>query len=181
MRVLLVIDMQKAMVSPDSPMFDLDGVIERINSLTSIFRKRGDQVIFIQHDGSSEEFCMPGTEGFEILPALLVEENDLLISKTANDSFYKTKLQEQLDHFDIEELIITGISTDFCVDATIKSALAKDYSVTIISNAHTTDDKPHLRANQLIAHYNWVWAMMPPAKSKITVISFEDYRNSARS
>lgn len=181
MRVLLVIDMQKAMFSPDSPMFDTDAVIERINLLAGIHRKRGDQVIFIQHDGSSEEFCMPGTEGFEILDALSVGEDDLLISKTANDSFYKTKLQEQLDHFDIEELIITGISTDFCVDATIKSALVKDYSVTVISNAHTTDDKPHLRAKQLVDHYNWVWEMMPPTKSKVTVTSFEDYRKSINS
>lgn len=178
MRVLLIIDMQKAMFSPDSPMFDLDAVIERINLLAGILRKRGDQVIFIQHDGSSEEFCVPGTEGFEILPALSVDEDDLLISKTANDSFYKTKLQEQLDRPDLDELIITGISTDFCVDATIKSAIVKDYNVTVISDAHTTDDKPHLRADQLIDHYNWVWAMMPPTKSKITVISFEDYKKS---
>jgi nicotinamidase-related amidase len=178
MRVLLVIDMQKAMFSPDNPMYDLNGVIERINLLGDIFRKRGDRVIFIQHDGSNEEFCMPGTEDFDILPVLSVDENDLLISKTANDSFYKTKLQEHLDHLDVEELVISGISTDFCVDATIKSALVKDYSITVISNAHTTDDKPHLQARQVIDHYNWVWAMMPPTKSKITVISFEDYKKS---
>lgn len=181
MRVLLVIDMQKAMFSPDSPMFDLEGTVDRINLLTDILRKRGDQVIFIQHDGSSEEFCMPGTEGFEILPALLVDEDDLFISKTANDSFYKTKLQEQLDYFDVEELIVTGISTDFCVDATIKSALVKDYKVTVISDAHTTDDKPHLRSKQLIDHYNWLWSVMPPTKSKITVVSFDDYRKSINS
>ncbi len=178
MRVLLVIDMQKAMFSPDSLMFDLDGVIERINSLADVFRERGDQVIFIQHDGSSEGFCRPGTDDFDILSSLSVTEDDLLISKTANDSFYKTKLQEQLDHADVNELVITGISTDFCVDATIKSAIVKDYNVTVISDAHTTDDKPHLNAKQLVDHYNWTWSMMPPAKSKINVISFENYRKS---
>ena len=178
MRVLLIIDMQKAMFSPDNPMYDLDGVIERINLLADIFRKQGDQIIFIQHDGSNEAFCMPGTEDFKILTALPVGEDDLLISKTANDSFYKTELQEKLDHLDIEELVVTGVSTDFCIDATIKSALVKEYSVTIISNAHTTDDKPHLPAKQLIDHYNWVWTMMPPTKSKITVVNFEDYKKS---
>lgn len=177
MRVLLIIDMQKAMFSPDSPMFDLDGVIKRINSLADIFRNRGDQVIFIQHDGSSEGFCIPGTDDFDILPSLSVNADDLLISKTANDSFYKTKLREQLDHSAIDELVVTGISTDFCIDATIKSAIAKDYSVTVISNAHTTDDKPHLKANQLIDHYNWVWTMMPPTKSHIKVIGFDEYIN----
>ena len=178
MRVLLIIDMQRAMFSPDSPMFELDDVIRRINSLADILRQRGDQVIFIQHDGSSEGFCEPGTEGFEILPSLLLTEGDLLISKTANDSFYKTKLLEQLDHLDMDELIITGISTDFCIDATIKSAIVKDYIVTVISNAHTTDDKPHLSAKQLVDHYNWVWTMMPPAKSKISVVSFENYKKA---
>lgn len=178
MQVLLIVDMQKAMFSPDSPMFDLDGVIKRINSLADIFRERGDQVIFIQHDGSSEGFCIPGTEDFDILPALSVKPDDLLISKTANDSFYKTKLKEQLDYSDMDELVITGVSTDFCIDATIKSAIVKDYSVTVISNAHTTDDKPHLKAKQVIDHYNWIWTMMPPAKVKIRVIDFEDYSKS---
>jgi nicotinamidase-related amidase len=178
MRVLLIIDMQKAMFSPDNVMFDLDGVVSRINSLADIFRQRDDQVIFIQHDGSSEGFCIPGTEDFDILSSLSVSPDDLLISKTANDSFYKTKLKEQLDHSDIDELVVTGISTDFCIDATIKSAIVKDYSVTVIANAHTTDDKPHLKAKQLIDHYNWLWTMMPPAKAKITVINFDDYVDS---
>jgi nicotinamidase-related amidase len=175
MRVLLIIDMQKAMFSPDSPMFDLDGVIKRINFLADILRQYNGHVIFIQHAGSSEEFCMPGTDGFEILPSLSIKEDDLLISKTANDSFYRTKLQEQLDHLDVDELIVTGISTDFCIDATIKAAIVKDYNVTVISNAHTTDDKPHLKAKQIIDHYNWVWQMMPATKSKISVVSLEDY------
>lgn len=160
MRVLLIIDMQKAMFGPDSTMFDLDGVIKRINSLAGIFRQRGDLVIFVQHDGSSEGFCIPGTDDFDIHPSLSVSPDDLLISKTANDSFYKTKLKEQLDHSDIDELVVTGISTDFCIDATLKSAIVKDYSVTVIANAHTTGDKPHLKAKQLIDHYNWLWTVM---------------------
>lgn len=178
MRVLLIIDMQKAMFSPENPMFDLDDVIKRINSLADIFRKRGDQVIFIQHDGSSEGFCIPGTEDFDILPSLSKSSDDLLISKTANDSFYKTKLKEQLDHLDIDELVVTGISTDFCIDATIKSAIGKDYNVTVIANAHTTDDKPHLKAKQLIEHYNWLWTVMLPTNVKIKLIDFEDYIKS---
>jgi nicotinamidase-related amidase len=60
-------------------------------------------------------------------------------------------------------------ATDFCIDATVKAALSKDYNVTVVSDAHTTDDKPDLPASILIKHYNWIWSVMAPTKQRISV------------
>ena len=175
MKALLIIDMQKVSFTPDTPRFDSEGVVERINLLSDIFRKNGDNVVFIQHDGSKEGFCIPHTEEWEILSSLNVAPSDLSISKTANDSFYNTKLKSELVKRGVDELVITGCATDFCVDSTVKSALTHDFNITVIADGHTTADRPNLTAKKVIEHYNWIWNEMTPTNGKIDVMKFEQY------
>ena len=173
MKALLIIDMQK-----DSfmlPVHDKDEIIKRINVLSDKFRQKGDKVIFIQHDGSREGSHVPFTEGWEILPSVDQSTSDRIIAKTANDSFYRTPLKDELVRFGVDELVITGSATDFCVDSTVKTALTNDFNVTVIADGHTTEDKPNLTAKQIIDHYNWVWKAMTPANGRINVIGFEDF------
>lgn len=176
MRALLIIDMQNESFQPDPP-FNASRVIERINALSHKFRQNGDDVIFVQHDGTKEGCYIPFTKSWEIVSSLEVKRDDLIISKTANDSFYKTKLKEELEKRVVDELVVTGYATDFCIDATVKSALVNDINVTVISDGHTTHDKAKLTAKQLIDHYNWVWREMTQTKSKIQVIDFDSYLN----
>ena len=143
--------------------------------LAAKFRVHGDAVIYIQHDGSAENYCIPGADDWKILPSLIIEPNDFIIPKTANDSFYRTSLHEELNKMSIKEVVITGCATDFCVDATVKSALTHDLNITVISDGHTTADRKNLTARQVIDHYNWIWQEMTPTKGKVEVISFEQY------
>lgn len=76
----------------------------------------------------------------------------------------------------IDELLITGCATDFCVESTIQSALSKDYNITVVADGHTTGDRPHLKAEQVIEHYNWVWQNMIPTKGKIEVKTFKEIK-----
>jgi nicotinamidase-related amidase len=177
MKALLIIDMQNVCFTPATPRFDAEGVTKRINRLSAEFRKKKLPVIFVQHDGTKENYCIPGTEEWQIIPQLVRTETDLTVPKTANDSFYRTGLKETLDRYNIRELVITGCATDFCVDSTVKSALVNDYNVMVISDGHTTADRPALKAEQLINHYNWLWSEMAPTLGKISVTGVEDYLN----
>ncbi|MCB9002061.1 MAG: cysteine hydrolase [Bacteroidales bacterium] len=177
MKGLLIIDMQKVSFTPETPRFDAKGVIEKINLLSNNFRKNGDKVIFIQHDGTKDNFCIPNTSEWEILDELDRDSQDLVISKTANDSFYNSELNDILKDNGIDELIITGCATDFCVDSTVKSALTNNYRVTVISDGHTTGNRPHLSAEKVIEHYNWMWKETIPINGKITVLECKDYIN----
>ena len=58
----------------------------------------------------------------------------------------------------IDRLIITGCATDYCVDTTVRSALARGWPTIVPSDGHTTVDRPHLSATQIIAHHNAIWA-----------------------
>ena len=132
-------------------------------------------VIFIQHDGRREDYCFQGTEEWEILDELVRWPEDEVISKEVNDAFYQTRLHQFLQMNNINELVITGCATDFCVDATVKSALVHDYNLTIISDAHTTANRPHLPAEKIIEHYNWVWGNLVPTEGTAKVVKAEEF------
>jgi len=171
MKALLIIDMQKGSFTSATPRFDADNVVKRINTLSSLFRKQNYPVICIQHDGTgSGEFEKYNTD-WENLDELEILSTDILIDKYANDVFYKSDLQKQLKILNVDELYVTGCATDFCVASTIQSALTKDYKVIVVENGHTTGDRPSLSAEQVIAHYNWVWQNMIPTKGNVTVKS----------
>ncbi len=168
-KALLVIDMQKGSFTVKTPRHDTDGTVDRINALAQQFREANLPVIFIQHDGTQMNEFIPNTKPWELLDDLKVEKADIFINKYANDVFYKSELQNKLDILHVKELIITGCATDFCVASTIQSALTKDYNITVIEDGHTTGNRPHLKAKQVIDHYNWVWQNMIPTKGNIQV------------
>lgn len=67
------------------------------------------------------------------------------------------------------ELILTGRATDFCVDATLKSALTSDYFITVVADGHTTADRPMISARQVIQYFNWLWSELTPTRGGIKV------------
>jgi nicotinamidase-related amidase len=179
MKALLIIDMQNGSFTKETPRYDAVNVIKNINQLSDSFRANNDMVIFIQHDGSLNGDFIPGTKEWDILPDLNRHASDQYISKTANDCFYRSSLHEVLQSKDINELVITGCATDFCIDATVKSAFTKDYNITAIKDGHTTADRQDITADKLINHYNWIWSnMLPIAGGNLAVTTCADYLNA---
>ena len=88
----------------------------------------------------------PGSDGWEILPALERTEEDPVVRKQACDSFYETELAGILEKHDVTKLIVAGCATDFCVDTTVRAAASRDYKVVVLADGHTTKDRPHLDA-----------------------------------
>ncbi|UIR57303.1 cysteine hydrolase [Sphingobacterium sp. SRCM116780] len=166
--------MQKGSFTADTPRYDEKAVINKINTLASAIRSDGGQVIFVQHDGTKEDKFYPGSWEWEILEELHVAPQDQLLNKTANDSFYRTELQSVLEKLRVKELIITGCATDYCVDTTVRTALNHDYAVTVVKDAHTTADRPHLSAKQVIVHHNWMWENMTPTEGQIRLLDCDE-------
>jgi nicotinamidase-related amidase len=168
LKALLIIDMQVGSFA-QTPRFDADGMVHRINLLAEFFRRKKQPVIFIQHDGTKEVYLFTGTDDWKILPGLIQRETDVYIEKTANDAFYHTNLDEYLRANKIDEVFISGCATDFCVNATVHSALVKNYHITIAKDCHTTADRPNLTAEQLIVFHNWLWENLTPTEGSIQI------------
>jgi nicotinamidase-related amidase len=164
MDALIVVDMQVGLLNGE-PKHDLYGVIGRINRLTAKVRERSGVVIFIQHCSGAEDDFVPGSPGWALLPDLDRAVADIVIRKTLNDPFAGTDLAARLKEIAPERILITGWATDFCVDATVRSAVSHHYDVVVVTDAHTLNDRPHLDAAGVIRHHHWVWGHLITQRS----------------
>jgi nicotinamidase-related amidase len=154
---LIVIDMQRGAFVDGSPKHDAAGLIGRLNRLAAAVRTAGGTVIFVQHDGPTGDPFHPSLPSWRLVEELDVRPEDRIVRKTACDAFLDTTLETLLRSLGIDRLLITGWATDYCVDTTVRSALAR-YPTVVPSDGHTTSDRPHLPAVKIIEHHNAIWA-----------------------
>ena len=157
MDVLLVVDMQEGLLR-GAPKHDLIAIVERINRLALRVRRAGGVVFFVQHAGPVGDDFEPLTPGWHLLSTINTEPCDRVVSKTLNDPFFSTSLQSDLAKLRADRLLVAGWATDLCVDATIRSAAALGFKVVAVADCHTVSDRPHLSADRVIDHHQWVWA-----------------------
>jgi nicotinamidase-related amidase len=155
---LVIIDLQQGSFTPDIPRYDPGGLVTRLNSLADAVRARDGSVIFVQHDGPPGDPHHPDLPGWRLLPDLRVRTGDLTVRKTACDAFLGTTLDATLRSLSVDQLVVTGCATDYCVDTTVRSALARGYATIVPMDGHTTSDRPHLPARKIIEHHNAIWA-----------------------
>lgn len=151
-QALLIIDMQAGLFEP--PPAEATHIIQRINQLAHQARQQHIPVFFIQHESEHSASLCYASAGWQLHPQLITAQTDRHIRKTTPDSFLRTDLLEHLQRQQIEQLLICGYATEFCVDTTVRSAAAHGYSVILVSDAHTTHDKPHASAIQIRQHHN---------------------------
>src|SRR5882672_4330878 len=156
MDAMLVVDMQVGLLNGE-PKHDLPGVIERINRLAAKVRERSGTVIFVQHCGRKGDDFEPQTPGWAFLPDLLRDAADVVVRKNLNDPFAGTDLAARLKEIAPDRVLVAGWATDFCVDATVRSAVANHYNVVVVADGHTLSDRPHLDAVGVIRRHHWVW------------------------
>jgi nicotinamidase-related amidase len=129
--------------------------VSRINALARAVRAGGGCVVFVQHEDDGG--LVHGSEAWRLLPSLDRDPADVLVEKTACDSFYRSDLERALRGRGVARLLITGCATDFCVDTTLRAAASRDYEIVAIADGHTTRNRPHLSAEKIIEHHNWMW------------------------
>lgn len=157
-QALVIVDMQVGSFTEANPRYDDRRLVERLNALAAQVRSTNGVVIFVQHEGPPGDPHHPSLPGFQLLPSLDVTTTDIRIFKKSCDSFLATELEDILCKSSITKLIITGCATDYCVDTTVRSALAKGYKTIVPVDGHTTSDRPHLPAVKIIEHHNAIWA-----------------------
>ncbi len=151
---LLIIDAQVNMFEEGRSVFEGDKVLQKIGGLIAQARARRVPIIYIQNNGTEIDPDLPGTPGWEIHPSIAPGADDMVIQKWTPDSFHETTLQITLDSLNIRQLVIAGMQTEFCIDATCRRAHALGYDVTLVKDAHSTYDGEGLTAPQIIAQHN---------------------------
>lgn len=156
---VLAIDVQNGIFKAARPPHESEITLNNIRQVISHARKNGNAVIFIQHE--AQGVVEYGSDSWKIHDGIVVEEGDLRIRKSTPDSFLSTDLDSKLRDAEITHLIICGYSSDFCIDRTVFRAACSGYRVTLIEDAHTTHDKPHLNAEKIREHHNFILSKHP--------------------
>jgi nicotinamidase-related amidase len=151
---LMVIDVQKGVVADAH---QRDAVVANIATLVDRARDEGVPIVWVQH---SDDELVKGSEAWEYVPELTRQEAEPLVHKLFGDAFEATELEELLAESGVGRLVVTGASTDACIRSTIHGGFARGYDVTLVEDAHTTDDRSAWGAppaDQVIAHTNLYW------------------------
>ncbi len=119
---LLIIDLQEIYYrnNPSMQQEMLDAITE-INAMAKNFRQKKLPIIVIYHN-SEKEGVIPGTDGYEMHPNLIIENSDIRITKTHSSAFIGTPLEKKLNELGIDTLILSGIAAEYCVLATYHGA-----------------------------------------------------------
>jgi len=100
------------------------------------FRDKGLPVIHIQHvNRVGAGFFEPNTWGMEIHEKLTPRDNETVILKRSPSSFLGTELGDLLTEKGINRLVISGMQTNVCVQATTKDAKRFGYQITLLEDA----------------------------------------------
>ena len=151
---LVVIDVQKGVVAEA---FQRDAVVANINTLVDKARDEGVAIVWVQH---SDEGLEKGSDDWHYVPELVRWNSEPVVHKTYGDSFEGTDLEQVLAESGVGHLVVTGAETDACIRSTIHGAFTRGYDVTLVGDAHTTNDQSEWGApppGQVITHTNLYW------------------------
>ena len=104
------------------------------------FREKSLPVFHVRHLSTrpGSTFFLPGTKGAEIHGSALPQGNEPVIEKNFPNSFRATGLQETLEKQGIKNLVVAGMMTHMCVDASVRHGADLGYKVTLLGDACAT-------------------------------------------
>jgi len=104
------------------------------------FRERKLPVIHVRHRSvrPGATFFLPGTRGAEIHASVQPIAAETVIEKNFPNSFRNTGLKDVLEKQNVKNLVIAGMMTHMCVDASVRHAADLGYKVTLLGDACAT-------------------------------------------
>jgi nicotinamidase-related amidase len=140
-RALLIIDIQNDYFRGGK--MELEGAeaaAENAAGALEQFRRLGLPVFHVRHlsvrPGAS--LFIPGTPGVEINQRVRPREGERVFEKNFPNGFRSTELDAALRAVDAKELVVAGMMTHMCVDATVRQAADLGYRVTLLGDACAT-------------------------------------------
>ncbi|MFL2770982.1 MAG: cysteine hydrolase family protein [Rhodospirillaceae bacterium] len=167
--VLIVVDMQNSFCADDGgcgkpglPIQNLQTAIEPCVELVKAARAANIPVIYtrymyrpdyadggvlIKHllpDLKDAKALQAGTWDVEVIPELEPQDEDFIVDKNRPSSFYATNLETILSGLDADSLVVCGVTTNCCVESTVRDASQRDYKTFVVQDAVAElDDERH--------------------------------------
>ena len=189
---LVVIDMQRAFLEDDGSLaqagIDITGLkaaMEGCKRLLASARQAGVPVIHTRYvyrpdyadGGILVNYIMPqlrevdslaaGTPDIEIVDELAPVDGETVIDKNRPSAFYATNIEPLLNGLGVDSLVVCGVTTNICVETTVRDASQRDYKVFVPKDA--TGELEQLRYDGALAGMAWVFAKIVDTDDVISV------------
>jgi len=140
--VLLIVDVQEAFDEPYWGRRNNREAEANIARLLEAWRRRGRPIVHVRHlnltPGSSFH---PDAPGSKIKELVRPRESELVVEKTVNSAFIGTALEEHLRRNGIGTVVVTGLTTNHCVETTARMAGNLGFDTFLVSDATATFDR----------------------------------------
>jgi nicotinamidase-related amidase len=140
-RALVVIDIQNDYFPGGKMELEgADAAADRAAGALEHFRRAGLPVFHVRHLAvrPGATFFIPGTQGAEIHARVRPRDGEQVIEKNFPNSFRGTELEAALKASGAKELVVAGMMTHMCVDASVRQAADLGYKVTLLGDACAT-------------------------------------------
>ena len=150
--ILLVVDMQKGIA--DSELYNYETFMDKTTRLIDAARKNHVEVVYVQHDAGPGSGLSAGDDGFEIADQVSPEKDEKVFVKTINSCFGNPEFRKYMEQQEDKRLMIIGLQTNYCIDATVKSAFERGYEVIIPEGTNSTFDNDYMTGETTVKYYN---------------------------
>ena len=154
--ILLVIDVQKALICDE--LYNCKPFVNKVSKLIKVARQNEVEIIYVQHDAGQGSGFSYGDEGFEISTQFSPLNDEKVFVKTINSCFGNEEFTNYLKQSGEKTIMIVGLQTDFCIDATIKSAFERGYQVIVPNGTNSTFSNNVIDGKTTYQLFNkWIW------------------------
>jgi len=153
---LLVIDIQRGAFDGVRcpPMDAPERLLRHAGQLVEAARQGGHHVVFVRHCEEAGAPFEDGTPHGELHESLVPATGELVLKKRESSAFDGTELRAELQARQVDELVLCGLQSEFCVSNTARSALGLGLRVQLASDGHGTWPSEGRGADEIRADVN---------------------------
>ncbi len=148
--VLLVVDTQDMIMTKE--LYAFDNFVQNIAKLILSARQKDTEVIYIRHDDGSE--LTASVDGFQIFDRFSPQGSEKIFDKYFNSAFRNTGLIEYLNKKHETQIMVVGLQTDYCIDATVKCGFEHGFQIIVPALCNTTVNNEFMTGEQSYNYYN---------------------------
>lgn len=155
--VLLVVDAQNGIV--DERLYAFEKFVSNIKKLIGTAREQGIEVLYVQHDDGPGTGFSIGDDEFEVYSEFRPTPTEKRFVKTACSACRKESgLLEYLTAKGEKDVVVCGIMTDFCINATVEAGFEHGLHMIVPAYANSTQDNAYMTGEQSYHYYNeFLW------------------------